>query len=348
MVRFVRAFRGLVRIGGRGSWCAPRADWGVHHYVPEHPTDTGVAIMRLYLAVGTAAMWTAFVLSATVLARDIDVPQSSAFATSWNRTNFDHALWSAVLYEHVDDHGLVNYAAIGRDVRYLEYLHRLANTDPAALASDKERLAFWVNAYNALAIQGVIATLPGDTTSWPDYSVVRVDVPGVREKGKGFFMGLRFVVGGRRYTLDEIEKAVILQKPLREQADRRHYRAVGVGRSDPRIHFALVCCAKGCPVLQRRAYKAIGLETQLADAVRMFLKDSAKARFDKARRTVYLSQLIDWYKADLTNKNMSPSATTVLEFLAHYVDDPLLARSLSADQWSISYIDYDWTLNLKR
>lgn len=100
--------------------------------------------------------------------------------------------------------------------------------------------------------------------------------------------------------------------------------------------------------MQRRAYSANGLETQLADAVRMFLKDSAKARFDEARRTVHLSQLIDWYKGDLTDKRMSPSATNVLEFLSHYVDDPALARSLSADQWSIAYIGYDWALNLRR
>lgn len=286
--------------------------------------------------------------SAMSAARDIEVPQSSVFAETWSKKNFDHTLWTEVLSEHVDGSGMVDYAAIGQDSRFREYLYRLANTNPAELPDSESRLAFWINAYNALAIQGVVETLPDDVRDWPAYSVLRVSVPGVREKGKGFFTGLRFVVGRRRYTLDEIEKAVILQNPSHTVNDKNHYRAVGPARPDPRVHFALVCCAKGCPKLRREPYAGSRLETQLAIAVKMFLRDPAKARFDAGRRTMHVSQLLDWYKSDFTDRRMSPSAPTVAAFLSRYVDDRDLAQSLANEKWSASYIDYDWKLNLQR
>ena len=136
------------------------------------------------------AIWCSSV--ASVAARDVDVPKSGAFSPSWAEADFDHTLWTEVLSEYVNDEGLVNYAAIGKDERYREYLHRLANTNPADLANGTARLAFWINAYNALAIQGVLETLPDDVQDWPTYSVLRVSVSGIREKDKGFFAGLRF------------------------------------------------------------------------------------------------------------------------------------------------------------
>ncbi len=277
--------------------------------------------------------------------RDIPVPTSVSYAADWDRVHFSHDLWSKALSDHVDESGLVNYAKLGRDPRFLQYLHRLANTGPASLVGTDARLAFWLNAYNALAIQGVLETFPKDRSKWSSTSVLDVRVPGIEEKGKGFFRGLRFVVGGRPYTLDEIEKAVILRYPDWVSKDSKHYDSVGPSRADPRAHFALVCCARGCPPLRRTAYTAAGLDAQLAESVKRFLSNESRARFDVVGRKLYVSSLLDWYGGDLVNPRMTPHAPSVPAFLAGYVADNRLARSLSAEAWAVSYLAYNWKLN---
>lgn len=257
-------------------------------------------------------------------------------------------LWGSLLQTHVDEHGLVNYYALKRDARFQEYLEYLANTNPAGLADDNARLAFWINAYNALAIQGVLQTLPESRSDWPQYSVLNVTVPGVEQRGKGFFIGLRFTVGKRPSTLDEIEQAVLLQRPSWITRDEAYYHSVGVGTPDPRIHFALVCCAKGCPKLRGEPYEASRIDSQLDDTVRRFARDSTRVRFDENARVMHVSQLLDWYSKDLTDPRMWPHAGSVAKFLARYVEDGDLARSLTQDPWKTTYIEYDWKLNLQR
>ncbi len=257
-------------------------------------------------------------------------------------------LWGVLLQDHVDESGLVDYRALGRDGRFQEYLGYLENTDPASFANDKARLAFWINAYNALAIRGVLRTLPERPSDWAGYSVLDVVVPGVEQKGKGFFRGLRFVVGKREYTLDAIEQAVLLQRPSWVAKDEGFYRSVGMTSPDARIHFALVCCAKGCPVLRREPYDASRIDSQLDDAIRLFSRDRTRVRFDQNARVMRVSQLLDWYSEDLTDPRMLRHAGSVAKFLSRYVDDSDLARSLAVDSWKTVYIEYDWKLNLQQ
>ncbi len=256
-------------------------------------------------------------------------------------------LWGVLLRSHVDDAGLVNYGALGEDARLHEHLKFLGNANPAGLANDKARLAFWINAYNALAIQGVLQTLPETQSEWPEYSVLDVKVPGVKQDGKAFFRGLRFAVGKRKYTLDEIEHEVLLQRSSWIAKDETFYRSVGVRTPDPRIHFALVCCAKGCPKLQREPYEASRVDSQLDDAIRRFARDHTRIRFDQDARVMHVSQLLDWYGKDLTDPRMSPYAGSVAKFLSRYVEDGGLMRSLAEDSWRTTYIEYDWKLNLQ-
>jgi len=281
-------------------------------------------------------------------ARDVPVPAGPAFAQTWPTAGFRHDLWGQVLTAHVDDEGLVDYAALGESGEFQEYLHRLANTDPAAVGGSRDRLAFWINAYNALALLGVLESLPPERSAWDAFTVLQVTVPGVEERGKGFFQGLRFQVGGRRLTLDEIEKAVIFQVPEWVAGDQAYYRSAGPEVPDPRVHFALVCAARGCVKLHREAYEGARLDGQLAEAVRQFTRDSARARFDATTRTMHLSRLLEWYRDDLTDPRFSPHGRTVAEFLSRYVDDGALARALSSGSWRAVYVDYDWRLNLRR
>lgn len=285
---------------------------------------------------------------APVDARDMPAPRDAAFASTWNRAPLDHDLLDAALSTHVDTRGLVDYAGIARDRRFAEYLYRLAHTDPADLGSSQAKLAFWINAYNAFAIQGVVATLPDDRSTWARYSVLDVEEEGATERGKVFFTGLRFLAGGRRYTLDEIEKAVLLRHSAPAARDPSHYGAVGPDRADPRIHFALVCAARGCPVLRAGAYEANRIDMMLDEAVGRFVNDAQRTIFDKNTHTMRVSRLLDWYQADLTGERFTPRAESVILFLAPHVKDAGLARSLLGEPWKTEYLDYDWKLNVQR
>jgi hypothetical protein len=69
--------------------------------------------------------------------------------------------------------------------------------------------------------------------------------------------------GGRIMTLDHLENKII----------RAEY-------SEPRIHFALVCAAKGCPQLRAEPYVSPRLDSQLDDQAKRFLATAEKNRFD--------------------------------------------------------------------
>ena len=274
---------------------------------------------------------------------DISVPTDRTFSLTWNKLDFSHTLWNNVLRNHVNELGLVDYDAVRSDRRFREYVYRIANTDPAGLADDDARLAFWINAYNALVIQSILETMSADRNQVAPHTVITLKVPGIKEAGKGFFAGLRSLVGQKRYTLDEIEKVVLLHQGERYQADRARIDSVGLRTPDPRIHFALVCGAKGCPRLRRVAYQGSIIDSQLDDAVKQFVK--TRVSFDTAARIVSVSELLNWYADDLTNRRYRPYASSVIAFLARYVDNEPLRKSLGTDLWVMRFTKYDWTLN---
>ena len=138
---------------------------------------------------------------------------------------FSHELFDQVLQKYVDSQGRVNYAGLKNDSGTLEpYLDLLAVNAPSDKATFQTGLAFWINAYNALTIKGVV-------DHYPTTSVRKIKLFG------GFFSRIKFQVGGRSYTLDNIEHDII----------RYEF-------GDPRVHFALVCASLGCPILETRAF----------------------------------------------------------------------------------------------
>jgi hypothetical protein len=250
------------------------------------------------------------------------------FQADWDHRNFSHELWDRALQRHVTAEGLVDYASLVTDAAFREYLFRLAHTEPEGLGSDEDRLAFWINAYNALTVQGVLETLPDERSAWPEYSVSEQ-----RIGGKSFWRGLLFLVGGRRYSLDRIEHQILRKEK---------------GLRDPRIHVALVCAARGCPPLWNHAYEARHIREQLAAAMRRYVSDPRQCRFDIDKRIVTLSRIFEWYGGDFTANGFSPRADSVPAFLSGYVEDLVLAESLRTDKWRVRYLaSYGWKLNLK-
>lgn len=226
---------------------------------------------------------------------------AAAFAQTINHTLFTH-----VLSQHVA-HGGVDYAAIREDKRFEEYLVALSKVEPGAIKDEKERLAFWINAYNAFTIKLILDHYPVKS------------IRDIKQGETGPWDLVWIEIGGKKFSLNQIEHAII-----RKEFD------------DPRIHAALVCAAKSCPPLRSEAYTAQRLDAQLRDNMMVFLRDASKNRYDKATNTLYLSELFHWYGGDFVKQHGSAAA---------YVLNELGVTPSSSP--TIHYMPYDWSLNSK-
>ena len=222
---------------------------------------------------------------------------------------FSHDLFDQVLQEHVDENGRVNYTKLKANPKKFEaYLDLLAVAKPAEWSYNRQ-LAFWINAYNALVIKGVI-------DHYPTTSVRKVKL------FKGFFYRLKFQAAGKTYTLNQIEHGIIREEFV-----------------DPRVHFALVCASRSCPPMPNRAFFAETLEEQLETLTFNFIQNPEQVRIDRAERRVYPSKIFKWYDEDFKE-----GYDGVADFLADYLS-PEDAEYLLSTDVQFQYLDYDWTLN---
>lgn len=230
---------------------------------------------------------------------------------------FDHSAFDTLLRKHVEN-GLVDYDAFARAPELPKYLAALAAADPARL-SGKERLAFWINAYNAYTIHLVNAH--GERESIRNINKTLGLV-----KAKGPWKEPVVKAGGQTLSLDDVEHGII----------RKDWK-------EPRIHFALVCAAIGCPPLRTEAYTGAKLEAQLADQARVFLLASpAKNRVDVPGRTVYVSMIFEYYKEDFGGADEA-----IGRYLAQFHPPGLARQLLESGNFRLVKTDYDWSLNAR-
>ena len=223
---------------------------------------------------------------------------------------FSHELFDQVLQKYVDSQGRVDYAGLKNDPGTLQsYLDLLAVNAPSDKATFQTGLAFWINAYNALTIKGVL-------DHYPTTSVRKIKLFG------GFFSRIKFQVGGRSYTLNNIEHDII----------RYEF-------GDPRIHFALVCASLGCPILENRAFVPETLEERLDNVTANFINNPEKVRLDRENGVLYLSQIFEWYAEDFEDTHNS-----VINFIAEYLPEAD-AAFLKGEEVQLQYLEYDWHLN---
>ena len=215
------------------------------------------------------------------------------------------APFGALLAEHVVD-GDVDYPAFAASEAFAGMMSALATTAPAASASDDDKLAFYINAYNATSIQGIL----------DGYS------PSSLWGRLRFFKRREYALLDTSLTLYELEHDYI------------------IAAGDPRIHFAIVCSSKSCPPLRNTLYDGATLDSQLDAVARGFINDPADNRFDLERRKAELSRIFDWYEDEF-----EAAAGSLEAWVAQYVDDPRLRESLQSDDWDIDFLDYDWSLN---
>ncbi len=219
----------------------------------------------------------------------------------------DHAVWDALLKKAVKN-GRVDYGVLKDDPSLAAYLDAVAKTDPASIADAKDRLAFWINAYNAHTVAAVLAHWPGITsvsTAYPDF---------------GFFKNQDKVVGGTKYALNEIENEII----------RKQFK-------DPRVHAALNCASVSCPPIAAFAFLGAQLDAQLDQTMRGFANDPDRNQIKADADTAMLSQIFNWYGDDFKSVG-GPKA-----FLLKFVDGDRKAALEKATK--VDFLPYDWNLN---
>lgn len=234
---------------------------------------------------------------------------------------FDHSPFNQVLQEYVNDQGLVRYAALAENRAQLDaYVDSLGLYSPAShpdrFPTREHELAYWINAYNAFTLRGVIDAYP--IASVKDAFVLN-----------GFFNRQTFVAGGSEMTLDHVENKII----------RPTYQ-------EPRIHFAVNCAALSCPQLDNQAFTASDLDAHLEQALTRFAQDPNHVSLQAKK--LHLSKVLDWYGEDFTawfpsDRPNPENMPTIVNYLRPYLP-PDLAAGLTEDV-AIEYNEYDWTLN---
>ena len=224
--------------------------------------------------------------------------------------SFDHSLYEAVLRTHVSQ-GLVDYKELKEDLRLDQYLEQLKAADLSDLEGRQDKVAFWINAYNAYTLKLI-------THYYPVSSITDIREAGYESPWKIPWAH----IAGKTYTLDQIENAILRPK-----------------WPDPRIHYALVCAAQSCPQLRNEAYTAELLDDQFNEQADWFMRN--RNDFDLKKREARLSKIYEWYAIDFGDNH-----TQTLQTLVPHAEEKV-AESLKteAQEWKVSFIEWDWTLN---
>ena len=246
-------------------------------------------------------------------------------------SGFDHrhAVWDGLLKQHVvvaagGHASRLRYAALqaqpGRLRAYLDALTAVAQPAYAGW-SRPQQLAFLINAYNAFTVELVL-------TRYPRLASIKELGSLLRSPWKQAFFRLL----GRQLSLDDLEHGWI--------------RAPGVF-DDARIHVALVCASVGCPMLRDEAYVAERLDAQLDDAMRRFLSDRSRNRFEADSGTLWVSKIFDWYGRDFERGR--PGADSLKALFARHAEvlatTPEAQAAVRGGRYRLDFLDYDWALN---
>lgn len=222
-----------------------------------------------------------------------------------------HQSLDNLLKRHVAQ-GLVDYGALKADRAALD-----AYLDTAGKVTEEEfkqwdestRLAFLINLYNAATLQLIIDNYPVDS------------IKSIGSLLRSPWSLEVVTLHGKKISLDTLEHGII----------RKQY-------PEPRIHFAVVCAAVGCPPLRAEAYVGDRLDTQLAEQTRSFLSDPEKNRVDSAAKTLHLSPIFKWYRQDF-----EVGGTTLNDYVAPWYAEQVNRAQLA--NYTVKFTDYDWALN---
>lgn len=179
----------------------------------------------------------------------------------------DFSLWNNFLKKHVSKEGKVNYEGIKNNPDNLNFvLQSLTKTIPDENWSKNEKLAFWINTYNAFTIKLIM-------DNYPVKSIKDIQRPWDK---------IFIKIGSNTMSLNNLEHDILRKM------------------DEPRIHFAIVCASISCPKLQNEAFSASKIESQLTNATKEFLSDTSKNFISP--NSLELSKIFQWFSKDFKQK----------------------------------------------
>lgn len=199
--------------------------------------------------------------SKEIVTKTIELPEEP-------NLTINHNTWTALLQKHVSVNGNVNYKGFKSDrVKLYSYIEELQNNIPNDSWSRNEKLAYWINAYNALTVDLILR-------NYPLKSIKDLKDPWDQRLWK---------FGSKWYNLNDIEHQILRKM------------------DEPRIHFAIVCASVSCPKLQNHAFDGWKLNEQLIDATNDFLSDTSKNNI--TQNNIKLSKIFKWFSKDFKSKD---------------------------------------------
>ncbi|MFU8770878.1 MAG: DUF547 domain-containing protein [Anaerolineales bacterium] len=230
----------------------------------------------------------------------------------------------------------VDYASLKHSSIYQDYHINcspgLMRFDPTTLKSRGEQLAFWINLYNVLVIDAVIAL-----------GIQRSVIEGLLGM-LSFFRRAAYNIGGLRINLDEIEHGILRGNrghpyiPGKQFTSRDPRHNWVIWPPEPRIHFALNCASRSCPPIQ--VYSADHLDVQLDLAARNFV--DANVRLDQKKQSLVTSSLFKWFMSDFDGRS------GVIAFLIDHLPDDQRQAWITEhrSRLKLRFEPYNWDLNL--
>ena len=206
------------------------------------------------------------VMSKADVAKGKVLDKTAKVVTEATGAGVDHGAFDQLLSKHVSSTGVVNYAAFKGDVGKLDaYIANLSANPVSSSWSRDEKLAYWINAYNANTIKLIL-------TNYPLAKIT--DLDGGKPWDRKWIN-----LGGKTYSLNNIENDII-----RPQFN------------EPRIHFAVNCAAKSCPPLLNQAWTASNLESNFTKTAKAFINNPTHNTISSSGAT--LSKIFEWYGGD--------------------------------------------------
>ena len=256
----------------------------------------------------------------------------AAIPENFPADRFSHDVLEQLLQTYVDGPGNVDYERWQQhtpDLRRLEsYLAAVTRYSPEStperFKTKQDELAYWLYAYNAYVIKRIL-------DRWPLTSVTNVKAPIEIVKGLGFFYQLRFVFGGKEYSLYAVENDII----------RASYR-------DARIHFVLNCGSESCPILRPELPSGTELEAYLQQAAVDFVSDMRNVSIDHGKKEIVLSAIFKWFRKDFINDLRQRGLSSdrgLIDYVASVAPASLRDELNQTNDYEIVFGNYDWAVN---
>ncbi len=203
----------------------------------------------------------------------------------------DHSIWDRYVHKYVSSTGIVKYKSMKTRMDTLDsYLLELREHAPNSKWTKNERLAYYMNAYNAFTIKFVL-------TKYPVASVNDISF-----SGKDLWNFRMVQLGEKKYTLTQVENDILRKM------------------NEPRIHFGINCASFSCPKLYNHAFTAEKVRSQLRKLTKAFINDPKRNVI--APKKIKISEIFKWYEEDFVTEEQ-----TLIQFLNKYSDVTINANA---------------------